>query len=140
MNARDLGLAHSILRVTLGINIALHGIQRFPHYASFVNGVVHQFGGVLPEVLVRPYAAAIPAAEALIGVLLIAGLASRVALVAGAVLMASLTFGTALRGEHEVLAEQLGYELTYFALNATVAWNRFSLDALVARTRTRHVG
>ncbi len=138
--ARDRALAHGILRVTLGINICLHGVQRLPQLGAFADGVIKQFAGLLPAPIVAPYAYALPFVEAVIGALLIVGAAQRLSLVAGAVLMASLTFGIALRGEHSVLAEQLGYELVYAGLLATLSWDRFSLDALVARRRVARQG
>jgi thiosulfate dehydrogenase [quinone] large subunit len=134
-DAANRALAHGILRLTLGINICLHGVQRFPHLAGFAGGVIKQFTGILPAALVTPYAYALPFVEAIVGLLLIFGLAQRWALAVGALYMASLTFGTALRGEHEVLAEQLGYELVYFALLASLTWDRFSLDALLTRRK-----
>ncbi len=133
--AQNRSLAHAILRFTLGINICLHGVQRFPILAGFAGGVIKQFDGILPAAIVAPYADALPFVEAIVGLLLIVGVAGRPTLVVGALLMASLTFGTALRGQHDVLAEQLGYELVYFALLATLSWDRFSLDALMARRR-----
>jgi len=84
---------------------------------------------------VTPYAYALPFIEAGVGLLLLVGLAQRWALAVGALYMASLTFGTALRGDHVVLAEQLSYELVYFVLLATLTWDRFSLDSLLARRR-----
>jgi thiosulfate dehydrogenase [quinone] large subunit len=132
METNDRALAHGILRFTLGINILLHGVQRFPIWGAFASGVVRQFHGILPAALVVPYAYALPAVEAATGALLLAGFLQRPALVVGALFMASLTFGTALRGEHDVLAEQLGYELVYAALIATVSWDRFSADRLLA--------
>ena len=134
-DATNRALAHAILRVTLGINICLHGVQRFPHLGEFATGVIKQFGGILPAALVAPYAYGLPAVEAVVGILLVLGAVQRIALVGGAILMASLTLGIALRGEHEVLAEQLGYELVYFVLLASLAWDRFSLDAALARKR-----
>jgi thiosulfate dehydrogenase [quinone] large subunit len=139
MKADDGALAHAILRFTLGVNILIHGLQRFPIWTSFASGVVRQFQGILPPELVSPYAYALPAVEAVVGALLVLGLFERYALVLGALLMASLTFGTALRGEHGVLAEQLGYELVYAALLATLSWDRYSLDRVLARPRaSRH--
>jgi thiosulfate dehydrogenase [quinone] large subunit len=134
-DATNRALAHGIFRLTLGINICLHGVQRFPHLAGFAAGVIKQFDGVLPQALVAPYAVSLPFVEAVIGVLLIVGVVQRWALAGGALYMASLTLGTALRGEHEILAEQLGYELAYFALLATLTWDRYSLDAFFARRR-----
>ncbi len=131
-DATNRALAHAILRLTLGINICLHGAQRFGHLSGFAGGVIKQFNGLLPHALVAPYAYGLPFAEAIVGLLLIAGAGQRLALAGGAALMASLTFGTALRGQHDALAEQLGYELVYFVLLATLTWDRFSLDALRA--------
>jgi thiosulfate dehydrogenase [quinone] large subunit len=130
MESTDRALAYAILRFTLGINIVLHGVQRFPTWGTFAAGVVKQFHGILPAIVVEPYAYALPAIEAIVGILLVSGLFTRTALVAGALFMASLTFGTALRGEHDVLAEQLGYELVYAVLLATATWDRYSLDRL----------
>jgi thiosulfate dehydrogenase [quinone] large subunit len=121
--ATNHALAFGILRLTLGINICLHGVQRFGQLAGFANGVIKGFDGVLPHALVAPYAYALPFAEAW----------QRYTLAAGALLMASLTFGSALRGQHDILAEQLGYELAYFVLLATLTWDRFSIDTLLAR-------
>jgi hypothetical protein len=39
----------------------------------------------------------------------------------------------ALREQHDILAQQLGDELVYFALLATLTWDRFSVDALLTR-------
>jgi thiosulfate dehydrogenase [quinone] large subunit len=134
-DALNHALAHGILRLTLGINICLHGAQRLPQLGHFANGMIKGFNGILPLPLVAPYAYALPFAETLVGALLIVGLAQRWALAGGALLMASLTFGTALRGEHAGLAEQLIYELVYAALLATLSSDRFSLDARRARRR-----
>jgi thiosulfate dehydrogenase [quinone] large subunit len=131
--ATNHALAFGILRLTLGINICLHGVQRFGQLAGFANGVIKGFDGVLPHALVAPYAYALPFAEAVVGALLVVGAWQRYTLAAGALLMASLTFGSALRGQHDILAEQLGYELAYFVLLATLTWDRFSIDTLLAR-------
>jgi thiosulfate dehydrogenase [quinone] large subunit len=133
-------LAHAILRLTLGINIGLHGVQRFPQLATFARGVIKGFDDVLPAALVTPYAYAIPYVEALLGVLLIVGIAQRWTLAAGALVMASLTFGTALRGQHDILAQQLVYEFVYAALLATLTWDRFSLDAFALSKRRSTAG
>jgi thiosulfate dehydrogenase [quinone] large subunit len=95
METNDRAIAYGILRLTLGINILLHGVQRFPVWGAFATGVVRQFHGILPAPLVAPYAYALPAVEAVTGALLVVGLFQRPALIAGALFMASLTFGTA---------------------------------------------
>lgn len=72
--------------------------------------VVRGFDGILSATIVAPYAYAVPGVEA--------------------------ALGTALRGQHDVLAEQLGYELTYFVLLATASWHRRSVAALIQCVRT----
>jgi len=129
----DRALAHGILRLTLGVNICLHGFQRLANVHGFVAGTVRSFAGFLPGSLVAPYATILPYAETLLGALLVLGLFQRPVLVLGALLMASLTFGTALLSEYAALAQQLAYELAYFVLLATRDWDVFSLDALIAR-------
>ncbi len=52
----------------------------------------------------------------MVGLLLLIGFRTRDALVAGGLLIASLVFGTALRGDFPVLSEQLVYALLFFVL------------------------
>ncbi len=138
MLPNDRALAYALLRLSLGINICFHGVQRLPILEKFATGMIKNFDGVLPAALVAPYAYTVPFAEAIIGALLVVGLAQRPALIAGSLLMASLTFGTALRAQHDVLFQQLGYELVYFVLLAVLSWDRISLDAIItARRRPR---
>ncbi len=65
------------------------------------------------------------------GVLLVLGLWTRWALVAGALLIAALVFGTSLRGDYTVLSEQLIYAWIFFVLLLfRVRHDRFGLDGL----------
>jgi thiosulfate dehydrogenase [quinone] large subunit len=66
---------------------------------------------VLPRALVVIFALSLPYLELVIGVLLILGAALRPALIAGALLMAALMFGTALQGNWDVLGIQVLYAL-----------------------------
>ena len=64
----------------------------------------------------RAFAAVIPIWEPVVGLLLVLGLWTRWALAAGALLIALLTLGTALRADYTVLSEQLIYALHFFVL------------------------
>ena len=95
----DRRLAYLLLRLTLGLNILLHGAVRLPALGAFAEGMVRQLTDTpLPAVAVRLFGLVLPFLEAAIGLLLTIGLWTRRALVAGGLLVAALVFGTALRG------------------------------------------
>ena len=67
-------LAYFLARITLGINLFIHGLVRVPKLESFADGVIAGFEkSMLPEVLVTPFAYAIPILEVAIGAVLIMG-------------------------------------------------------------------
>ena len=129
--ASDARIAYAILRLTLGINIALHGVTRLMNgTGGFAAFLVTQFQAtLLPRVLVEAFAHTLPWAETTIGLLMLAGLATRFALIAGGLLMAVLTFGTTLRQDFQNAGLQLFYSIAYFMLLSLRARNGFSLDA-----------
>lgn len=129
LTARDAQLAHLLLRLALGVNILLHGAVRLPKLAAFAEGLTQGFAETwLPLELVRPFAYAIPIVEALVGALLIVGLFTREALVAGAALMVVLLAGTCIKEDWSTAGLQLIYSALYFALLATRSWERWSVD------------
>ena len=133
----DRALACLLLRVTLGLNIALHGITRIflSGVTQFVNATLTQFQNtVLPAWQVRAFATVVPYAELLIGVLLFAGLWTRWALSAGALLMTALIFGTALRSEWNLLFLQMFYSFLYFVLLMCRQYDSFSVDGLLRKS------
>lgn len=134
----DRALAVLLLRLALGIDILLHGVTRLfiGGLDAFVNSTAAQFQhAVLPIWQVRAFATAIPFLELAIGLLLIAGFALRWTLVAGAVLMIALEFGTEMRSDWTVVSSQLLYSLLYSALLFCRAYDAHSLDALRRRTQ-----
>ena len=71
----DRRLAYLLLRLTLGLNILLHGAVRVPALGAFVEGMVRQFTDTpLPAVAVRLFGLVLPFLEAAIGLLLTIGL------------------------------------------------------------------
>lgn len=136
--AVDRHLAFSILRLTLGVNIFLHGATRIAGLDAFAQGVADQFASTfLPEALVYGFAASvIVPGEVLVGLLLILGLFTRWALAAGALLMTALVFGTALRQEWGTASTQMIYAAVYYGLHLFVGYNRFSLDAWLRGRRS----
>jgi thiosulfate dehydrogenase (quinone) large subunit len=132
----DRALACLLMRATLGLNIALHGITRIflGGVSQFVNTTLTQFQNtVLPAWQVRTFATAVPYLELVIGVLLFAGLWTRWALGAGALLMMALIFGTALRSEWNLLFLQMFYSFLYFVLLMCRQYDSFSVDGLLRK-------
>jgi thiosulfate dehydrogenase [quinone] large subunit len=126
----DRSLGYALLRLVLGINIAIHGISRILSGASaFAESLVPQFTKTpLPPWSVYSFGIALPWAEALVGLLLLVGFASRYTYIAGALMIAALTFGSALRQDWQAVGLQLIYSVVYSILLAFREYNRFSID------------
>ena len=126
----DLSLAYALLRVTLGLNIFMHGISRLlGGVGNFVNSMIKMFQNtVLPTAALVPFAYSLPWLETAIGLLVIFGFRTREALVSGALLMLALTFGTALRQDWDIAGIQLLYSAVYAALIAGLRYNGLSVD------------
>lgn len=113
----DKRLAWHALRLTLGLNILLHGLTRLPTLSAFAAGMAKQFSDTpLPEPLVVAFGYVLPVLEAVLGTALLSGKKARYSLLAGMALMAVLQFGTALRSDWATLSLQLGYSVVYFIL------------------------
>jgi thiosulfate dehydrogenase (quinone) large subunit len=113
----DARLGYAFLRLTMGLDFLFHSYTRWLNYSHFVTQIVTQFAATpLPAWWVRALALAIPFWEPIVGILLVLGLWTRAALVGGAVLMALLVIGTAMRANYDVLTEQVIYALYFFVL------------------------
>ena len=123
-----------MLRFTLGVNIFLLGLVRLPHLSATADGMVKLFAETpLPALIVRPFAFGLVFVETIVGLLVLLGLWTRWALRIGALTIAALVFGTALRSDWDTLAIQMLYALIYAALIATREYNAYSLDTRLAR-------
>jgi thiosulfate dehydrogenase [quinone] large subunit len=126
---QDLALGHGFARVALGIDIALHGLTRLGDLPAFVSETVKMFDHTFfPSRSVLATAYFIVPAEALIGILVIAGLFLRPALIAGLLLMFQLMFGTAVLQHWTIAGLQLFYAAFYAVLLATAGWDYYSVD------------
>lgn len=135
----DHGLAFAIIRLTLGINILLHGLTRIfgPSGAeAFASKTAPQFSGTpLPSALVFAFLVAVPFVEAILGLLTALGLFTRWALALGGLLITTLVFGTALRSDWASVGNQMIYALTYYLLLANCREDTYSLDTVFRRLR-----
>lgn len=133
----DASIAYAILRLTFGVNIAVRGLMRIVNGTDvFAAGLVEQFQAApLPVFAVQGFGQVIPWVEAAVGLMLMLGLWTRPALIVGALLMTSLTFGVMLIQNFQLAFLQLTYSLCFFLLLVLRSWNSLSVDALVLGQR-----
>ena len=129
----DPSIAYAILRLTLGVNVGLRGLVRIAHGPSaFAQGIVKQMEPtILPPSAVYAFASTLVWVESAVGLLLIFGLQTRLALIVGGLMMTALTFGTMQVENFQNAWLQLTYALVFFVVLAFRSWNRISLDALM---------
>lgn len=139
MTLSDKPMAYALLRAALGVNFAGHGLIRiYNGVGVFAQGTAeHLLKSPLPHGVVLGFGYVIPWVEAVLGVLLILGLGTRVALVVGAVFMMALTVGVTSNQQWDVAGEQLLYSLIFFALLFLREWNGLSLDGWLRDGRVR---
>jgi len=130
-------IAYLIFRLTLGVNIFVHGVGRITGGGAdaFAAQTAREFANTpLPPVLVHLFLVSLPAIEALIGTLILLGWFTLWALAAGGLLIAALVFGTAMRGDWNTVGVQMIYAIVYYLLLAHHADNAYSIDGLLRRT------
>ncbi len=130
----DRQLAYVVFRLTLGINILVHGAGRIfgPGADAFASTTAVEFSKTpLPAGMVHAFLIVVPFAELVLGALTVLGLFTRWALTLGALLITALVFGTAMRSDWTTVGLQMLYAITYYFLLVHRSSNRFSLDALL---------
>jgi thiosulfate dehydrogenase [quinone] large subunit len=130
--AFDRQLAYAVFRLTLGINILVHGAGRIfgPGADSFATTTAVEFAKTpLPAGMVHAFLFVVPFAEVVLGVLTTLGLWTRWALALGGLLITALVFGTAMRSDWNTVGVQMIYAIAYYLLLMNRSNNRFSLDA-----------
>ena len=128
-------IAYAILRLALGVNFFGHGFFRvLSGVGAFAAHTAENMAkGPLPQALTLPFAYMIPWIEVTLGVLLIAGFATRYALAAGSLFMVALTFGTTSIQNWAGAGDQLVYSAVFFILLWLVEANTISVDDLLVR-------
>jgi thiosulfate dehydrogenase (quinone) large subunit len=134
--ALDRRLAYAVFRLTLGINILVHGAGRIfgPGAEAFATTTTAEFSKTaLPAGLVHAFLFVLPFAELVLGALTTLGLFTRWALTLGGLMIAALVFGTALRSDWNTVGVQMIYAITYYFLLTHRSSDRFSLDKLLEK-------
>jgi thiosulfate dehydrogenase (quinone) large subunit len=124
-------IAYTILRLSFGANILLHGLSRIlngrPAFLAYLN---HYFehAHLVPAGMLAVFGAILPWVETTLGLLLMLGLFTRFAMIAGALAMLVLVIGTNLAQDWVVSGLQLIYCFIYYYLLVHLDENRLSLD------------
>src|SRR5437879_1515250 len=131
----DLVWAYTILRLSFGANIMLHGVSRLlAGHAAFLAYLTHYFEKtpLVPASLLPAFAWVLPPVETLLGLLLVLGLWTRFALIAGALVLAMLVVGTNLAQDWNVAGLQLIYAFLYYYLLVHRDRNTVSIDGMMS--------
>jgi len=125
--------AYTILRLSFGANIMLHGVSRLlAGHAAFLAYLSHYFEKApgVPASLLPAFAWVLPPVETTLGALLFFGLWTRFALIAGGLVLTALVFGTNLAQDWNVAGLQLIYAFLYYYLLIHRDQNAVSVDRL----------
>jgi thiosulfate dehydrogenase (quinone) large subunit len=126
-------IAYTILRLSFGANILLHGLSRLligrPGFLAYLN---HYFehAPLVPASILPAFAAVLPWVETILGLLVMVGLLTRFGLIAGALVLTVLVVGTNLAQDWNVAGLQLIYCFIYYYLLVHRQQNRISLDSV----------
>lgn len=120
-----------LLRLAIGASMFGHGLVRLPKLNGFSNWMVATFEkSMLPKAMITPFSYLLPIAEFTIGLLLLSGLFTKPALIAGGLVMTILILGSCLIENWEILPSQLIHAAFFAILLQFAANNTYSLDNL----------
>ena len=135
-SGNDKAFAYVLLRFTLGLNIFMHGLSCILAGPAVFAGTLDKMfqETVLAGWPVHAFGLALPWFEAGLGLLLLLGLWTRVALIGGALLIAVAdVWGVVAPGlDHRRNPTDLCGHLCR-AAGVASSWNRYSIDAMLAR-------
>jgi len=130
---QDIAVAYLLLRMTIGLNIFIHGLSRlFMGVTVFAGSLVPMFAKTfLPGWSVYTFGYVPPIVETLVGASVLFGFQTRRALISGSVLMLVLTFGSTLRQDWPTVGIQLTYSLVYSFLLAGIRFDSYGIDQML---------
>lgn len=133
----DRAVAYLLVRLTIGASLLGHGLVRLPKLAAFHAQMTAEFTkSMVPAVGVSACSYALPFAELIIGALLLAGVLTRTAAIAGGLVMVVLVLGATSIEHFNVIGDQLVHALFLVGVIAFRPHNRYSVDRLLAGRRS----
>lgn len=134
LNRSDVAIAYLLLRLLIGVNFLNHGLTRIGNIPGFVESMVKAMeSSYFPEPLVRINAFLVPVVELIVGVLIILGWQTRIALMITSSLMVILMLGVTSVQNWPVAGDQLVYGVILFILLAGRCFNTVSVDYWLTR-------
>jgi len=128
--------AYVLLRLAIGTSMFGHGLVRLPKLESFSHWMVGSFEkSMLPAALVTPFSYLLPILEFTIGILLIIGLFTRSALIAGSLVMIILIFGSSMIENWDAVPSQLIHVSFFALLLHFITSNTWAVDHVIAKSR-----
>jgi thiosulfate dehydrogenase [quinone] large subunit len=130
---RDIAVAYLLLRMTIGLNIFIHGLSRLLMGVTvFADSLVPMFEKTfLPGWSVYAFGLVLPWVETVLGLLLLLGFRTRIGLVGCSALIFVLTFGTSIRQDWNTAGLELIYAAIFACLLAYREVDVYSLDVLL---------
>jgi len=126
--------SYIIGRLAIGASMFGHGLVRLPKLPGFSKWMMGQFThSILPSALVLPFSYLLPVAEFVIGLLLLLGLCTEKALLAGSIVMIGLIVGTTSIENWDAIPSQLIHVAFFAVLLVFIEHNSFSLDSRLRR-------
>jgi len=123
-----------LLRLAVAISMFGHGLVRLPKLTIFSNWMIGSFeNSMLPKFIVTPFSYILPIAEFTIGLLLLLGLFTKPALIAGGFVMLVLLFGTSMIENWEAIPSQLIHVAFFALLLQFIDYNSWAVDILIKK-------
>lgn len=121
-----------LLRLAIGASMFGHGLVRLPKLQAFSNWMTASFSkSILPEIMITPFSYLLPVCEFLIGMLLVSGLFTKPAAIAGSLVMFILILGTCMVENWEALPSQLIHVAFFAVLLQFISSNTWAIDQLL---------
>ncbi|MFL2554538.1 MAG: DoxX family membrane protein [Candidatus Rariloculaceae bacterium] len=126
----NLQIGYFLFRLTMGVNMFFHGFMRpFTGLSAWEQPLAATFVDTyLPMPLVHAVLYALPFYEIILGALLILGLFTRLATIAGAVMMLGLLYGNTAKQDWGTVGNNMHYALYFTGMLALHRFDWLALD------------
>ena len=129
--------AFFLMRSGMGVNFIFHAVNRF-YYGpgGFSSWMVTAFKDTFfPPSSIYAFSAALPYLEGVIGLALLAGFRTRIALVTAAAVMIALIVGSCMINQWDWVTFQVVYLIGFYILMKDIDSDRYSVDRILSKTK-----